>query len=85
MSREIARVIKTQPCFLCNLDESCITNGYLDKPIEWIPGMKDIRLKDLPSFIRTTRLSDFMLNFEMEEASKAIRSHPIILNTWDDF
>lgn len=66
-------------------DESCITNGYLDKPIEWIPGMKDIRLKDLPSFIRTTHLSDFMLNFEMEEASKAIKSHAIILNTWDSF
>lgn len=36
--------------YLC-ADESYLTNGYLDTVIDWIPGMKDIRLKDLPSLI----------------------------------
>jgi hypothetical protein len=35
-------------------DESFKDDGTLDTPIDWIPGMKNIRLKDLPSFIRTT-------------------------------
>ncbi|THU69810.1 hypothetical protein C4D60_Mb08t18340 [Musa balbisiana] len=35
-------------------DESDITNGYLDVAVEWIPGLKNMRLKDLPTFIRTT-------------------------------
>lgn len=47
--------------------------------------MKEIRLKDLPSFIRTTQPDDFMLNFEIEEARNAIRSWAIILNTWEHF
>ncbi|CAN0909873.1 (R)-mandelonitrile beta-glucosyltransferase, partial [Linum grandiflorum] len=34
-------------------DESYLTNGDLETPIE-IPGMKNMRLKDLPTFIRTT-------------------------------
>ncbi|KAK4579436.1 hypothetical protein RGQ29_029200 [Quercus rubra] len=30
-------------------DKSYLTNGYLDTVIDWIPGMRGIRLKDLPS------------------------------------
>ncbi|TQD78870.1 hypothetical protein C1H46_035567 [Malus baccata] len=39
-------------------DESCLTNGYFDNIIDWIPGMKGIRLKDLPTFLRTTNPND---------------------------
>uniref|UniRef100_A0A6N2K269 Uncharacterized protein n=1 Tax=Salix viminalis TaxID=40686 RepID=A0A6N2K269_SALVM len=31
-------------------DESFLTNGYLDKVVDWIPGMRDIRLRDLPTW-----------------------------------
>ncbi|KAH1237557.1 7-deoxyloganetin glucosyltransferase [Glycine max] len=29
-------------------DESYLTNGYLDSKVEWIPGMQNFRLKDIP-------------------------------------
>lgn len=64
-------------------DESYLTNGYLETVIDWIPGMKDIRLKDLPTFIRTTNLKDVMLNFCLNEAENSRGASAIILNTID--
>ncbi|KAK1557021.1 hypothetical protein Q3G72_016305 [Acer saccharum] len=65
-------------------DERCITNGYLDTIIDWIPGMKNIRIRDLPSFVRTTDPNDFMLNFLKTESQRASKASAIILNTFDD-
>ena len=33
---------------IMHADESYLRNGYLDTSVDWIPGMKGIRLKDLP-------------------------------------
>ncbi|XP_058086990.1 7-deoxyloganetin glucosyltransferase-like [Magnolia sinica] len=66
-------------------DKSYLTNGYLDTPIDWIPGMKGIRLRDLPSFVRTTDRNDILLNFDGEEAQNAYKAWGVILNTFDDF
>ncbi|XP_008229471.1 PREDICTED: 7-deoxyloganetin glucosyltransferase-like [Prunus mume] len=44
-------------------DESCLTNGYLETVIDWIPGMRDIRLRDLPTFLRTTNSDDILVEF----------------------
>ncbi|XP_043707527.1 7-deoxyloganetin glucosyltransferase-like [Telopea speciosissima] len=65
-------------------DEKDISNGYLDTPIDWIPGMKDMRLKDVPSFIRTTDPNDIMLNYLGQEAQNSLKAPAIILNTFDD-
>lgn len=46
--------------------------------------MKDIRLKDLPSFIRTTTLDDTMFDFLGSEARNTLRSSSIIINTFQD-
>ncbi|CAN6274376.1 unnamed protein product [Urochloa humidicola] len=64
-------------------DESDLTNGYLDTAIDWIPGMPGIRLKDIPSFIRTTNRDDVMLNFDGGEAQNARKARGVILNTYD--
>ncbi|KAM3688395.1 hypothetical protein ACB098_10G149300 [Castanea mollissima] len=64
-------------------DESYLTNGHLDTIIDWIPGMKGIRLRDLPSFVTTTDRDDILLNFAMVEAEKAQRASAVILNTFD--
>ncbi|CAJ1971746.1 unnamed protein product [Sphenostylis stenocarpa] len=64
-------------------DSSDITNGYLETTIDWIPGIKDIRLRDIPSFIRTTDSNDFMLDFIYRECKRAPRASAIILNTFD--
>ncbi|WOL01116.1 hypothetical protein Cni_G09830 [Canna indica] len=66
-------------------DESDITNGFLDTPVDWIPGFnKNMRLKDLPSFLRTTDPSDIMLNCCNREAQRAAMASGIILNTFDE-
>ncbi|KAJ6840826.1 7-deoxyloganetin glucosyltransferase-like [Iris pallida] len=64
--------------------ESDLTNGYLETVIDWIPGMKNIRLRDLPSYIRTTDPNDILLNFCKDEAQAALRATAIIMHTFDD-
>eukprot|EP00262_Sarcandra_glabra_P004277 TRINITY_DN1523_c1_g1_i1.p1 TRINITY_DN1523_c1_g1~~TRINITY_DN1523_c1_g1_i1.p1 ORF type:complete len:483 (-),score=63.97 TRINITY_DN1523_c1_g1_i1:254-1702(-) len=64
-------------------DVGYLHNEYLDTRIDWIPGMKNIRLRDLPSFLRTTNPNDIMLNFANNEAQRASKASAIILNTFD--
>lgn len=65
-------------------DESHMSKEYLDTVIDWIPSMKNLRLKDIPSFIRTTNHDDIMLNFVVREVEQSKRATAIILNTFDD-
>ncbi|XWS25293.1 hypothetical protein CRYUN_Cryun27aG0056800 [Craigia yunnanensis] len=65
-------------------DESYLTNGYLDTVIDWIPAMEGIRLRDLPTFIRTTDPNFIMLDFLVVETERARKASAIILNTFDD-
>ena len=64
---------------------SHLTNGYLETKIDWIPGLKNICLKDLPSFIRTTDQDDVSLNYLICQTERASRASGIILNTFDTF
>ncbi|MBA0782716.1 hypothetical protein Gotri_000554 [Gossypium trilobum] len=61
-----------------------MTNGYLDTIIDWIPGMKNIRIRDLPSFVRTTDPNDIMLNFLATESERSAKASAIIVNTFDE-
>jgi hypothetical protein len=67
-------------------DESFLTNGYLDKVVDWIPGMRDIRLRDLPSFVRTTDPNDFMFKYCLEYVLggllKVLQLFSILLMCW---
>ncbi|KAG7592615.1 UDP-glucuronosyl/UDP-glucosyltransferase [Arabidopsis thaliana x Arabidopsis arenosa] len=65
-------------------DESYMSKEHLDTVIDWIPSMKNLRLKDIPSFIRTTNPDDIMLNFVIREVEQSKRASAIILNTFDD-
>ncbi|XP_054793898.1 7-deoxyloganetin glucosyltransferase-like [Prosopis cineraria] len=64
-------------------DESYLTNGYLEQEVDWIPGMRNIKLKDLPSFLRTTDPNDLYLNLFIELVEKAHRASAICFNTFD--
>ncbi|CAL9013388.1 unnamed protein product [Prunus brigantina] len=64
-------------------DESCFTNGYLDTVIDWIPGMRDIRLRDLPTVLQTTNADDTMFNFVMEATDRAHEASAVVLHTFD--
>ncbi|KAK6143690.1 hypothetical protein DH2020_024038 [Rehmannia glutinosa] len=60
-----------------------VTNGYLETIIDWVPGMMDIKLRDFPSFIRTTDPKDIMLNFLIQETDAVPRAKALIMNTFD--
>ncbi|KAG8368649.1 hypothetical protein BUALT_Bualt15G0067500 [Buddleja alternifolia] len=64
-------------------DEGCLTNGYLDTPINWVPGMIPLRLKDFPNFIRTTDPNNPLLNFLITEVAQSSKASAIIINTFD--
>ncbi|KAL6515313.1 hypothetical protein OROHE_018945 [Orobanche hederae] len=64
-------------------DESQITNGYLETKLEWVPGMKNIRLRDFPSFIRTTDPHDIMVNYNILQTKNASRAKAVIINTYE--
>nr|BAP90365.1 UDP-glycose: glycosyltransferase UGT85Z1 [Fagopyrum esculentum] len=64
-------------------DASCLTNGYLDKVLDWIPSMKGISLKHLPSFLRTQDIDDPMFNLFIQRINILSNANcPIILNTF---
>ncbi|KAL6861862.1 hypothetical protein ACP4OV_017562 [Aristida adscensionis] len=54
----------------------------LGQPLEWVPGMKHLRLKDIPSFCRTTDADDTMVAVTLEQMKSAAGSKAIILNTF---
>ena len=60
-------------------DETYLTNGYLDTFIDWTPGNKNIRLKDLPTLVRYTDLNDPMVQFAYGEIEGASKASAIIL------
>ncbi|KAI3971256.1 hypothetical protein MKW92_041305 [Papaver armeniacum] len=64
-------------------DESDLTNGYLDTKIDWIPGMKDIRLRDLPGFVRTMDTSDIHFDYFVTELAGMNEATALIMNTFD--
>ncbi|XP_054803459.1 7-deoxyloganetin glucosyltransferase-like [Prosopis cineraria] len=66
-------------------DESDITNGFLETKVDWVPGIDNLRLRDIPSFIRTTDPDDIMLNYFIGEVETAHKASIIVINTFDEF
>ncbi|XP_028800818.1 7-deoxyloganetin glucosyltransferase [Neltuma alba] len=66
-------------------DESYLTNGYLDTELNWLPGMKNIRLRDLPSFLSSLDPNDhIILNFVINMLPTAQTADAIIFNTFSE-
>ena len=66
-------------------DENFLSDGTLETPIDWIPGMSNIRLRDIPSFIRANNPDDIMFDFLGSEAQNCLKAPAIIFNTFDEF
>ncbi|KAF8022307.1 hypothetical protein BT93_G2455 [Corymbia citriodora subsp. variegata] len=64
-------------------DTSYLSNGYLDMAIDWIPGMKDVKLWDLPTFLRITDPDDILFNFMMDTVEQANTASAVIFHTFD--
>ncbi|KAI3952381.1 hypothetical protein MKX01_005248 [Papaver californicum] len=65
-------------------DGSCFTNGHMDTQIDWIPGIKNILFRDLPSFVRTTDPNDAILNYVIREVEQSYDATAWIFNTFDE-
>ncbi|XP_052151563.1 7-deoxyloganetin glucosyltransferase-like [Oryza glaberrima] len=65
--------------------EADLSNGHLDTKMDWIPGMPaDLRLRDLPSFVRSTDRDDIMFNFFIDVTATMPLASAVILNTFDE-
>ncbi|KAK7306714.1 hypothetical protein VNO77_44669 [Canavalia gladiata] len=62
-------------------DESYVADGSLDANLDWISGMPNIRMRDLPSFVRTTTLDETNFICFGSEAQACMKSSSIIINT----
>ncbi|KAK4271281.1 hypothetical protein QN277_019994 [Acacia crassicarpa] len=66
-------------------DESYLTNGYLDTKIDWLSGMKNMRLRDLPRYLTSLDPNDhLMLTFSVNELKTATSADAIIFNTFSE-
>ncbi|KAH0761401.1 hypothetical protein KY290_017474 [Solanum tuberosum] len=65
-------------------DDSFMEDGTLDTIVDGIPVKSNIRLKDLPSFIRTTDPDDILLNYLGDEAQNSLKSSAVIINTFTE-
>ncbi|RZC89572.1 hypothetical protein C5167_027115 [Papaver somniferum] len=72
-----------QRCLVPLKDVSYLTSGYLDTLVDWIPGIKDVRFRALPSYVRTTDPNDAMLNILMRETGRNSNATALIFNTFD--
>ncbi|KAF9608298.1 hypothetical protein IFM89_008583 [Coptis chinensis] len=63
--------------------DTYLTNGDLEMPIECIPGMNDIRFRDLPSSARTADAKDDTIDFVLSETERTYAAKAIIFNTFD--
>lgn len=77
------KLIVDESIFFQCADASYLTNGYLDTVIEGIPGMEGIRLKDFPSFVRTTDPNDFMNQYVLNVMDNVHKASAIIFNTFE--
>ncbi|KAM3237815.1 hypothetical protein P3S67_012236 [Capsicum chacoense] len=64
-------------------DESYLTNGYLQTNLDWIPDMKYICLRDLPSFLRTANPYDYMSKVVLQDTERSIHTCAIVFNTFE--
>ncbi|XP_078182160.1 7-deoxyloganetin glucosyltransferase-like [Carex rostrata] len=66
-------------------DMDQLNNGYLNTPVDFVPGFSDMRLKDFPSFIRTTDPNDILFKFFLDVMNRATTASVIAINTFREF
>ncbi|XP_030528263.1 7-deoxyloganetin glucosyltransferase-like [Rhodamnia argentea] len=64
-------------------DESQLMNEHGNTPIDWIPGMKNMRLRDMPNFLRFTSSADALFNFTADISSRTSDATATIVHTFE--
>nr|BCO07621.1 putative flavonoid UDP-glucosyltransferase [Cyclamen purpurascens] len=65
-------------------DERILSKEVMEQVIDWIPGMDNIRLKDLPTFFQTIDPDDEIFNLAMESTEKAHEATALAIQTFDE-
>ncbi|MBA0824532.1 hypothetical protein Goarm_021198 [Gossypium armourianum] len=58
---------------------------FLDEPIDWVPGMSNIRLRDFPSFVKANDPNDILFDYLGSEAQNCLKASAIIFNAFEEF
>ncbi|CAI8617916.1 unnamed protein product [Vicia faba] len=66
------------------VDEKNLNDRYLETEVDWIPAMRGVKLKDLPTFFRTINSSDTMFNYNRDSVNNAMKANGVILNTFQE-
>lgn len=66
-------------------DENYKHDGTLNKSVDWIPGMKNMRLGDFPSLMRITNADDILFTFQKDVVQSCLKASAILFNTFDSF
>ncbi|KAJ4705683.1 Glycosyltransferase [Melia azedarach] len=64
-------------------DESCLKEEYLETVVEGIPGMKDICMRDLLSYIRSIHPDISFFDFTMKPFEELSKASTIVIHTFD--
>ncbi|CAI9109486.1 OLC1v1009311C1 [Oldenlandia corymbosa var. corymbosa] len=64
-------------------DASYFTNGYMDQSVDWIPGIKSIKLKHVPTVTWTTDPNDPFLAYLLDLMPRTCKGSATIINTFD--
>nr|BAK02172.1 predicted protein [Hordeum vulgare subsp. vulgare] len=65
-------------------DVQQLTDEHLDTPVGDVPGLRGMRFRDFPSFIRSPAPDDYMLHFALGVTERAAGAAAVIVNTFDD-
>jgi len=65
-------------------DAEQLTNGYLDTPVDEVPGLRGMRLKDFPTFFRTTDPDEYMVHYVLRETERTAGASAVIVNSLDE-
>lgn len=80
--RANSQILFTNPLFF--VGNNYKTDGSLDTPLDWLPGMNGMRLKDMPTFCHTADADNALLLMHVEQMRITAASKAIILNTFYD-
>lgn len=61
-----------------------LDNQYLETAVDFVPGLKNMRLRDFPSFMRTTDPNDNMLKYVLYVMDRASMASAVAINTFSE-
>jgi UDP:flavonoid glycosyltransferase YjiC (YdhE family) len=70
--------------YFVRADVEQLTNGFLDTPVDDVPGLRNMRFRDFPSFIRTTDPDEYMVHYVLKETGRSAGASAVIINTFDE-